>query len=107
MKHWKTFFAFLLLTAGLTLSAGQLAVRMDIQADKGILTPVSGKLNYPIWLKKDRMSNLIYNSREKTEEWKTHSFTFLSSQSGTVTLTLRGPYASGEAPQWVLYRNIR
>lgn len=107
MKHWKTFFAFLLLTAGLALFAGQLAVRMDIQADKGILTPVSGTLNYPIWLKKDRMSNLIYNSREKTEEWKTHSFTFLSSQSGTVTLTLRGPYASGEAPQWVLYRNIR
>lgn len=92
----------------LSFAADNLAVRMDIQTDNGTLTPVSKNLYHPGW-EKNKEKSLIYNSRKEKEEWKTHSFTFTPSQSGNVTLILRGPftYTAGEAPQWVLYRNIR
>ena len=80
---------------------------MDIRTTQGVLIAVSRNLHHPTWLKKNKAATLIYSSREKREEWKTHSFTFSPLQSGEITLLLRGPYTAGAASQWVLFRNIR
>ena len=101
------FLASFLLATSSTLSASPLAVRMDIRTTQGALIAVSSNLHHPTWLKKNKAATLIYSSREKREEWKTHSFTFSPLQSGEITLLLRGPYTAGAASQWVLFRNIR
>lgn len=99
---------FLLLFAlSSAMSAAPLAIRIDVRARSGTLSPASSGLQFAKWLKEKQETRLIYSMKTEKAEWTSCSFSFIPTESGNVTLTLRGPDQGKRPPQWVLYRNIR
>lgn len=103
----KIFSPLLLFVFSFVLPAAPLSIRVDVRAQSGTLSPASSGLQFAKWLKDKQETMLIYSMNTERGEWTSCSFSFIPAENGNVTLTLRGPDLGKEAPQWVLYRNIR